>query len=85
MNKEILDMAKIICKSCFDSKDSVFDCNANKRPCESAIKHAETLYKAGYRKIYIKNPLCPICGRKMDETEHSKQYCKECEEKWKNS
>lgn len=80
MNKEILDMAKIICKSCYDSKDSVFDCNASKRPCESAINHAKSLYKQGYRRIYIGNPLCPVCGKKMDGTEHGRQYCESCRE-----
>ena len=83
MNKEILDIAKMLCKSCFDDKDSVFDCNANKRPCESIIKQAEDLYKQGYRRIYTGNRLCPVCGKKMDGTEAGKQYCKECEDRYK--
>lgn len=82
MNKEILDMAKIICKSCYDSKDSVFDCNASKRPCESAINHAKCLYKNGYRQVlgYVYHGVCPICGNKMDGTEHGRQYCESCKE-----
>ena len=82
MNDEILELAEIICKGCFDKNDSVFDCIESEKPCYSAKKHAENIYKAGYRKVVS---VCPVCGKEMDTTEHSRQYCKECEEKWKNS
>jgi len=29
--------------------------------------------------------VCPVCGGEMDETEHSRQYCYDCEKKIKKS
>ena len=34
--------------------------------------------------ITRKKPICPVCGKEMDETYLGRQYCKECEVKLKD-
>ena len=52
--QQINEIAKIICKSCFDSKDSVFDCNASERPCNGAVDKAELVYNNFFKKALKK-------------------------------
>lgn len=77
--QQINQIAQIICKSCFDSMDSVFDCNASEKPCKRAIDKAQALYDASCRIVENNNTVCPVCGQEMDETYHGRHYCKNCE------